>query len=89
MHTSATANRSATVLGFFIAISSTLDTANPIAKGVDDLNILDVRDSIPSVEEAFQVVPEALIRLLLDTLQGLYSRWTLIYTLEVLDEHGT
>jgi hypothetical protein len=72
-----------------MAISSTLDIANPVAEGVDDLNVLDVRDIIPSVEEAFHVVPEALIRLLLNTLQGLYSRWTLVCTLEVPDEHGT
>jgi hypothetical protein len=89
MHTSATANRSATILGFFISISSTLYIANPVTEGVDDLNVLDVRDIIPSAKEAFHVVPEALIRLLLDTLQGLYCRWTLVCTLEVPDEHGT
>jgi hypothetical protein len=37
----------------------------------------------------FHIVPEALIMLLLDGLQSLSSRWTLVCTLEVPDEYGT
>jgi hypothetical protein len=50
---------------------------------------MDVRDNIPSIVEMFHIVPEALIMLLLDGLQGLSSRWMLIYTLKVSNEHGT
>jgi hypothetical protein len=57
-------------------------------EGIDDLNVLDVQDGIPSVVEMFHVVPEALIMLLLDGLQSLSSRWMLVCTLEVPDEHG-
>jgi hypothetical protein len=54
-----------------------------------DLNILDVWNSVPHIAKMFHVVLEAFIMLLLDDLQGLSSRWMLICTLEVLDEHGT
>jgi hypothetical protein len=37
-------------------------------KGINDLNILDVRDSIPGVAEIFHIIPEALIMLLLDSI---------------------
>jgi hypothetical protein len=65
-----------------------LDIIDPVAEGVDDLNVLYVRDSIPDIAEIFHVVSEALIRLLLDDLQCLYSRWTLICILGPY-EHGT
>jgi hypothetical protein len=42
-----------------------LDITDPVVKGVDDLNVLDVRDSITGIAEAFHVIPKALIRLLL------------------------
>jgi hypothetical protein len=58
-------------------------------EGVDDLDILDVRDSIPGVAEMFHIVPEALIMLLPDGLESLSSRWTLVHALEVPIEHGT
>jgi hypothetical protein len=58
-------------------------------EGVDDLDDLDVRDSIPDIAEMFHVVPKALIMLLSNSLESLNSRWTLVYALEVLDEHGT
>jgi hypothetical protein len=58
-------------------------------KGVDDLDFLDVRDSVPDITEMFHVVLEILIMLMLDSLQGLSSRWMLARALEVLDEHGT
>jgi hypothetical protein len=44
------------------------DIANPIMKSIDDLDVLDVRDSIPCVAEMFHVVSEAFIMLLLDGL---------------------
>jgi hypothetical protein len=45
-----------------------LNVTDFIAEGVDDLNVLDVRDSIPGIAEMFYVVPEALIILLSDGL---------------------
>jgi hypothetical protein len=50
---------------------------------------LDVQDDVPGIAETYDVVTEALIILLLDGLDGLSSRRTLIYTLEVPDELGT
>jgi hypothetical protein len=58
-------------------------------KGIDDLDILDVWDSVPGVVEMFHVVLEAFIMLLLDGLEGFRSIWTLICILKVPDEHGT
>jgi hypothetical protein len=58
-------------------------------ESIDDLNVLDVRDSVPSNTKMFYVVPEALIILLLDGLQSLSSTWTLVYALEIPDKYGT
>jgi hypothetical protein len=82
MHVSATTSRSATVLGFFMAIYSTvLMSLTPsrkvlmiVAEGVDDLDVLNVRDNVPSVAETFHVVSKALIMLLPDALESLNSR---------------
>jgi hypothetical protein len=87
MHTSVTASISATILGFFMMISSTI--ANPITEGIDDFNVLDVQDSIPGIAEIFYVVLEAFIILLLISLEGFSSRWMLVRALKVQDEHGT
>jgi hypothetical protein len=57
-------------------------------EGIDDLDILDVRDSVPGIAETFQVIPETFIMLLPDGLQSLCCRWTLICALEVSNEHG-
>jgi hypothetical protein len=65
------------------------DIAHPVTKGIDDLDVLDVWESILGVAKIFHVVSEALIMLLVDGLQGFSYRWTLIHTLEVFDEHGT
>jgi hypothetical protein len=46
---------------------------------------LDVWDDIFGVAEKFYTVPETLIMLLCDGLQGLSSRWMLIRALEVPD----
>jgi hypothetical protein len=45
-----------------------LDITDPVTEGTDDLIVLDVQDSIPSIAETFHVVLKALIRLLLDGL---------------------
>jgi hypothetical protein len=66
-----------------------LDVAVFVTEGVDDLDVLDVRDSIPSVAETFHVVPEALIILLPDGLESLNSRWILIRVVKVPNEYGT
>jgi hypothetical protein len=58
-------------------------------EGVDYLDVLDVRDSIPNIAEMFHVVLEAFIMLLPNGLESLNSRWMLIRALEILDEHGT
>jgi hypothetical protein len=68
---------------------NSLDVTHPIAKGIDDLDVLDIRDSIPGIAKRFHVVLQSFIMLLLDGLQGLSSRWMLICTLEVPDEYGT
>jgi hypothetical protein len=66
-----------------------VDVADSVVEVVDDLDVPDVRDSIPGVAKMFHIVQEALIMLLSDGLESLSSRWTLIRALEVLDEHGT
>jgi hypothetical protein len=58
-------------------------------EGIDNLDVLDIRDSVPGIAEMFHVVLETLIMLLPIGLQGLCSRWTLISALEVPNEHGT
>jgi hypothetical protein len=58
-------------------------------EGIDDFNILDVRDNVLGIAEMFYVVPKAFIMLLLDGLQGFCYGWTLVHSLEVADEHGT
>jgi hypothetical protein len=45
-----------------------LDVIDSIMEGIDDLDVLDVRDDIPGDVEMFHIVPDALIILLLDGL---------------------
>jgi hypothetical protein len=45
---------------------------------IDDLDVLDARDSVLGVVEMFHIVPEALIMLLPDGLESLSSRWMLV-----------
>jgi hypothetical protein len=47
-----------------------LDIADPVMESIDDLDVLDVRDSVPNVAEAFHVVLETFIMLLPDGLQS-------------------
>jgi hypothetical protein len=42
--------------------------ANLISEGINDLDVLDVQDSIPDIAEMFHIISEALIMLLLDGL---------------------
>jgi hypothetical protein len=65
------------------------DIADPVVEGIDDLDVLDIWDSVPGIAETFHVVPETLIMLLPDSLQGLCCRWALVRALEVSNEHGT
>jgi hypothetical protein len=58
MHTSATTSKSVTVLGFFIAISST---------------VLDMRDVVSGIAETLDIITETLIMLLLDGLGGRWT----------------
>jgi hypothetical protein len=50
-------------------------------KGIDDFAVLDVRDDFASITKTFRIILEAFILLLLDSLQGLTCRWTLICAL--------
>jgi hypothetical protein len=70
-------------------ILNSLDIAHPVARGIDDFDVLDVWDSIRGIVEMFHIVPEAFIMLLLDGIHGFSCRRTLIHTLKVPDEHGT
>jgi hypothetical protein len=55
-----------------------LDVADSVMEDVDDLDVLDARDSVLGVVEMFHVVSEALIMLLPDGLESLSSRWMLV-----------
>jgi hypothetical protein len=45
-----------------------LDVSDSVVKDVDDLDILDIWDSVPGIAEMIHVVPKALIMLLPDGL---------------------
>jgi hypothetical protein len=66
-----------------------LNVANSITEGVDDLSVLDVRDSILDLTKMFHIVLEALVMLLTNGLENLSSRRTLVRALEVPNEYGT
>jgi hypothetical protein len=57
------------------------EITDPVAKGIDDLDVLDVWDDISGIGKTFHVVPETLIMLLPDGLQGLSSRRMLVRVL--------
>jgi hypothetical protein len=65
------------------------EIADAISDGVNDLDVLDVRDAVSGIAEMFGIITETLVMLLLDGLEGLNGRWTLIGVLEVPDEYGT
>jgi hypothetical protein len=58
-------------------------------EGVNDLNILYVQDAVSDIIETLDIITETLNMLLLDGLEGLVIRRTLLGALEVPDEHGT
>jgi hypothetical protein len=58
-------------------------------ESINNLDVLDVWDAISSIAETLDIITETLIMLLLDGLEGLSGKWTLIGALEVSDEHGT
>jgi hypothetical protein len=66
-----------------------LDIADPVMESIDDLDVLNVRDSVTDIAEMLHVVLETFVMLLPDGLQGFCCRWTLVCALEVSDEHGT
>jgi hypothetical protein len=65
------------------------DITDVITEGVNDLDVLNVRDVVSGIAETLDIILETLIMLLLDGLEGLGSRRTLIGALEVPDGHGT
>jgi hypothetical protein len=58
-------------------------------EGVNDLNILYMQDAVSDIIETLDIITETLNMLLLDGLEGLIIRRTLLGALEVPDEHGT
>jgi hypothetical protein len=64
-----------------------LDVTNSVTESIDDPDVVDVQDGIPGIAETFYVVLDALIMLLLDGLQSLSSRWTLVCILKVPYEY--
>jgi hypothetical protein len=48
-----------------------------------------VGDSISGIAETFDVITKTLVVSLLDGLEGLSNRWTLVRALKVSNEHGT
>jgi hypothetical protein len=65
------------------------EIADAISEGINNLDVLDIRDVVSGIAEMFDIIMETLIVLLLDGLEGLGGRWMLIGALEVADEHGT
>jgi hypothetical protein len=63
------------------------EITDAIMEGVN--NVLDVRDAVSGIAEMLDIITETLIVLLLDGLDGLGGKWTLIGAIEVPDEHGT
>jgi hypothetical protein len=64
------------------------EIVDTITEGINNLNVLDVWDAISGTAETLDIITETLIMLLLDGLEGLSGRWTLIGALEVLVEYG-
>jgi hypothetical protein len=51
-----------------------LHIADAIMEDIDDLDVLDVWDSVPGIAEMFHIIWETFIMLLPDGLQGLCCR---------------
>jgi hypothetical protein len=65
------------------------EIADAISEGVNNLDVLDVWDVVSGIAEMLDIITETHVVLLLDGLEGLSGRWTLIGALEVPDEYGT
>jgi hypothetical protein len=65
------------------------EIADAITEGVNNLDVLNVRGAVSGIVEMHDIIMESLIVFLLDGLEGLGGRWTLIGALKVSDEHGT
>jgi hypothetical protein len=52
------------------------EIADAITEGVNNLDVLDVRDVVSSIAETLDIITKTLIMLLLDGLEGLGCRWT-------------
>jgi hypothetical protein len=51
-----------------------LNVTDSVVEDIDDLDVLNVRDSVPDIVEMFHIVSEALIMLLPDGLESLSNR---------------
>jgi hypothetical protein len=90
MHISVTVSNSATIFGLLHGyLFHSFIIANAITEGINNLNVLDVWDTISGNAEMLDIITETLIMLLLDGLEGLSSRQTLVGALEVPNEYGT
>jgi hypothetical protein len=47
---------------------NSLDITNPITEDINDLDVLDIWDSVLDITEILHIIPEALVKLLLDCL---------------------
>jgi hypothetical protein len=65
------------------------EIADTISEGVNNLDVLDVRDTVSGIAKMLDIITETLVMLLLDGLEGLGGRWTFIGALEVPNEHDT
>jgi hypothetical protein len=65
-----------------------LEICHAIAEGIDHFYILDVWDHVPGVAKALNIVTNSFSVLLLDNLQSLCHRGSLIHSLEVPNECG-
>jgi hypothetical protein len=60
-----------------------------ISEGVNNLDVLNVRNVVSGIAEMLDIITKTLIMLLLDGLESLSGRWALIGDLKVPDEYGT
>jgi hypothetical protein len=65
------------------------EIADAISEGVNNLDVLDVRNVVSGIAEMLDIIMKTLIMLLLDGLESLNGRWALIGALKVPDEYGT
>jgi hypothetical protein len=65
------------------------EIADTITEGINNLDVLDVRDVVSGIAEMVDIITETIIMLLLDGLESPGDRWTLIGALKVPDEYGT